>query len=104
MALSDDYPDRICDLPKFDGRLDARRLKAENCDVLFASYPAGTVIEAHSHDTDNVGVITSGELRLTMDGETETIAAGQWYHVPALKEHSAQFQVDTCEIEFWFTA
>ena len=103
MPLSDYYPDLICNLPKFSGRFDARKLSAENCDVLFATYPSGTVIEPHKHDTDNVGVITKGELRLTIDGATETISAGQWYHVPAQQEHGAEFREDTCEIEFWFT-
>jgi len=103
LALSDYYPDLICNLPKFSGQFDARKLSAENCDVLFATYPAGTVIEPHRHDTDNVGVITKGELLLTMDGATTTISAGQWYHVPANEEHSAEFREDTCEIEFWFT-
>ena len=102
MALSDYYPDLICNLPKFSGRFDARKLSAENCDVLFATYPAGTVIEPHQHDTDNVGVITKGKLLLTVDGATTTISTGQWYHVPADKEHSAEFREDTCEIEFWF--
>ena len=102
MALSEYYPDLICNLPKFSGRFDARKLSAENCDVLFATYPAGTVIKPHQHDTDNVGVITKGELKLTVDGTTETISAGQWYHVPTQQEHSAEFLEDTCEIEFWF--
>lgn len=104
MALSDYYPDQICDLPKFTGQFDARKLSADNCDVLFATYPANTVIEPHQHDTDNVGVITKGSLLLTMDGVTQTISSGDWYHVPANKEHSAEFLEDTCEIEFWFKA
>ena len=103
MSLAKYYPDRICGLPKFGGQFDARKLEAEGCDVLFATYPAGTVIEPHRHDTDNVGIITKGELRLTMDGETTTIGGGEWYHVPAEKEHSAEFREDTCEIEFWFS-
>ncbi len=102
MALSDDYPDLICKLPKFSGQFEARRLEANNCEVLFATYPAGTVINAHSHATENVGVITKGELLLTMDNETVKISSGDWYHVPAEKEHSAEFREDTCEIEFWF--
>jgi hypothetical protein len=86
MPLSDYYPDLICNLPKFSGRFDARKLSAENYDVLFATYPAGTLIEPHRHDTTQT-----------------TISTGQWYHVPANKEHSAEFREDTCEIEFWFT-
>ena len=102
MALSDYYPKQISDLPKFSGQFDARKLEAHNCDVLFATYSAGTIIEPHHHETDNVGVITKGELLLTIDGKTVTIGTGQWYHVPAEKEHSAEFSEDTCEIEFWF--
>lgn len=102
MALSDYYPELIRSLPEFKGRFEARKLEADGCNVLFASYPAGTVIDTHRHDTENVGVITRGELKLTMDGKTETIAAGEWYHVPAEKDHSAEFRQDTAEIEFWF--
>lgn len=101
-SLSEYYPQLIQNLPAFEGRFDAFRLEAKNCEVLLATYPGGSIIPAHSHDTDNVGVITKGELLLTMDGNTETISAGEWYHVPAGKEHAAEFKVDTAEIEFWF--
>lgn len=104
MTLSNYYPELIRALPEFKGRFEAYKLEAKNCEVLFASYPAGTSIEAHCHDTDNVGVITKGELLLTMDGQTVRIAAGEWYHVPAKVEHAAQFTQDTAEIEFWFDA
>lgn len=96
------YPDRIKTLPLYDGRFDAYKLKAQGSDVLFASYPAGTSIPPHTHETDNYGVITRGELLLTMDGKTTRIGMGDWYHVPAHKEHAAEFRVDTDEIEFWF--
>ena len=100
--MAGQYPDRIKTLPLYDGRFDAYKLEAKNCDVLFASYPAGTSIPPHTHDTDNHGVITRGELILTMNGETTRIAAGQWYHVPAHTEHAAEFELETDEIEFWF--
>lgn len=98
------YPDLINALPEYKGRFDARRLKAENCEVLFANYPAGTHIVAHRHDTENVGIITHGELLLTMNGETQRIGQGEWYHVPANAEHAAEFPKATAEIEFWFEA
>ena len=103
MALADYYPSLIRQLPAFEGRFEAFKLEAKDCEVLFATYPAGTVIQAHSHGTENVGVITRGELLLTMDGETTCITAGDWYHVPANKEHAAEFKEDTAEIEFWFS-
>lgn len=97
------YPEKIKTLPLFDGRFDAYCLEAKGSTVLFASYPAGTSIPPHTHDTDNHGVITKGELLLTIAGKTQKISAGEWYHVPANTEHSAFFDVETDEIEFWFT-
>ena len=100
--MSGKYPDKIKSLPLFDGRFDAYKLEAKNTDVLFASYPAGTSIPTHTHDTDNHGVITRGELILTVGGIVTIVATGDWYHVPANVEHSAFFEVETDEIEFWF--
>ena len=103
MSLADYFPSQIRGLPAFDGQFDALILSAESCDVIFGIYPAGTVISAHSHDTDNVGVITKGSLLLTMNGETQHIAAGEWYFVPAGTEHAAKFPEDTADIELWFS-
>lgn len=102
--MAGQYPDKIKSLPLYDGRFDAYKLKAEGADVLFASYPAGTVIPPHTHDTDNYGVITRGELLLTMNGRVTHHKAGDWYHVPAGVEHAARFDVETDEVEFWFEA
>ena len=96
------YPQKIKSLPLYDGRFDAYKLEAKDSDVLFASYPAGTSIPPHTHDTDNHGVIIRGELLLTMNGVTSKIEAGEWYHVPANVEHSAKFELETDEVEFWF--
>ena len=96
------YPARIKSLPLYDGRFDAYKLEAADSNVLFASYPAGTSIPPHTHETDNHGVITRGELILTMHGEVRRFGVGDWYHVPANTEHAAAFEVETDEIEFWF--
>lgn len=96
------FPKQIQHLPKFDGQFDAFKLEAKDCEVLFASYPAGTVITPHTHETDNVGVITQGELILIMDGQETRYKAGEWYHVPAQATHAARFDEITSEIEFWF--
>jgi quercetin dioxygenase-like cupin family protein len=101
-SMSGNYPERIRKLPPYDGRFDAYKLEAKDSDVLFASYPAGTSIPAHSHPSDNYGVITRGELVLTINGEISKYKVGDWYHVPSHTEHSAAFAVETDEIEFWF--
>ncbi len=98
------FPALIRALPEFDGPFDAFRLAAEGCEVLFASYPAGTAIEPHTHPTRNVGVITEGELRLVRNGREEHYGPGDWYRLEPGEEHAARFEVATSEIEFWFEA
>ena len=97
------FPDLIRQLPDFEGPCDAHRLTAEHCGVLFASYPAGTSIDLHTHPTTNVGVITEGELILTAGGAEIRYGVGDWYYLDANEEHAARFEVSTSEIEFWFT-
>ena len=96
------FPPEIEALPDFDGPFDAHRLAADGCEVLFATYPAGTTITPHTHPTDNVGVITKGELTLTVGDTVTSYGPGDWYHVPAGTEHAARFDTDSAEIEFWF--
>ncbi len=96
------FPAPLEALPAFDGPFDAYRLAAEGCDVLFASYPAGTNIPEHTHDTHNVGVITAGELILLRGGREERYGPGAWYELDANEPHAARFDVATAEIEFWF--
>lgn len=96
------FPDPIRRLPPFNGPFEARRLAARGCDVLFASYPAGTTIAPHSHPTENVGVVTSGELILCTDRGEQRVGAGGWYHLAPGERHWARFDVETSEVEFWF--
>ena len=97
-----EFPTRIQALPPFDGPFEASRLAAEGCDVLFASYPAGTVIAPHTHETENCGVVTKGELIMLVNGEERRFGPGEWYHLPPGQEHGARFEVATSEVEFWF--
>jgi hypothetical protein len=55
------FPERIC-------RLEPIPIASEQCDVLFASYSAVMSIEPRTHDTENWGVVTRGELILDVQG------------------------------------
>lgn len=39
---------------------------------------------------------------LTLGGKESRYGPSMWYHVPAQAMHTAGFEKDTCEIEFWF--
>jgi quercetin dioxygenase-like cupin family protein len=60
------------------------------------------VIERHQHETENVGVITSGALILETDAGEQSYGPGDWYHLAPGELHGARFEVDTSEIELWF--
>ena len=96
------FPDRVRSLPPFEGSFDAFRLAAEGCDVLIASYRPGTMIQPHTHETENCGVVTRGAMVLTLEGREQRIGAGEWYRVPAGAVHAARFDEPTEQIEFWF--
>ncbi len=100
----DHFPQLITSLPQFTGPFDAFKLGANGCDVLFASYPAGTKVEPHDHPTENCGVITAGELILIVDGEEARYSVGQWYYLKPGQTHAARFEIETSEVEFWFDA
>lgn len=72
--------------------------------MLFASYPAGTDIAEHDHDTHNVGVITRGELVLTRGSRQERYGPGDWYEIQPNEPHAARFDIATGEIDVWFDA
>ena len=96
------FPEAIRRLPQFEGCFAANRLSADGCDVLFATYPAGTDIPPHSHPTENVGLTTRGRMLLSMNGKTQEYGPGDWYHIPANCEHAANFPEATANIELWF--
>ena len=80
------------------------RIERAGCDVRFASYPGGTAIAPHAHDTENCGVITQGELILITNGSERRFGRGDWSRLAPGEVHAARFEVETSEIEFWFRA
>jgi len=53
-------------------------------------YLPGTAFPTHSHDVDKVDAVLSGEFRITMDGESVVLGAGDSVQVPRGAEHSAE--------------
>ena len=104
--MAEKYPERIKALPVQKGQVDTSgkyKLEAKDCNVLFASYQPGTSIPVHAHDgADIFGVVTRGEIILTVDGKTIRHGVGEWYHIPHGAGHATVFEQETDEIEFWF--
>jgi quercetin dioxygenase-like cupin family protein len=96
------FPDRIERLPRLAGDLHARGLPCPGCEVLFVTYPAAETVAAHAHASETVGLVTAGEMRLTVGGVERCYRAAQWYHIPAEAPHAARFTAATAVIEFRF--
>ena len=97
------FPDLIHSLDNYEGQFNAFELAATGCKVLFGSYDAGKEIAPHRHDTENVGVVTKGELILTQNGAETRYGVGEWYHIDRHQTHSARFEQVSADIEFWFS-
>ena len=51
---------------------------------------ADAVIPSHSHPQEQAGIVVSGKLGLTIDGETRWIRPGDTYIIPSGVEHSGR--------------
>jgi quercetin dioxygenase-like cupin family protein len=72
--------------PRRDGPVTeaALRRKVESCGYQVSSFvwPAGTVIEAETQDQERVDGVVSGILKITLDGESAILTAGDMVYVP----------------------
>lgn len=66
-----------------------RRLEGEGYSVTEGSDAPGTVYEPHVHEADQTHWIISGELQLTVDGETYELRAGDRDFLSANTSHAA---------------
>ena len=55
-------------------------------------------VPTHSHGAQ-WGVVVSGILHLTIDGEPGTYEPGETYDIPAGAEHSARLEAGSCVID-----
>ena len=59
--------------------------------VCRVNYEAGFGVDAHAHEhTEQVMIVTEGELELTVAGETRRLRAGDWAVINRGVEHSVR--------------
>ena len=91
-------------LPRYESNPFLAHLKADHADIVLATYPSCKTVEPHFHETANCGVITQGEMILTIEGAEQRYGPGQWYFIPAGATHWSRFEQETRSVEFYFTA
>lgn len=72
--------------PRRDGPVTeaALRHKVESCGYQVArfAWPAGTVVSAQTQDRERVDAVVAGILKITLDGESAILTAGDMVYVP----------------------
>jgi quercetin dioxygenase-like cupin family protein len=97
----DPLPDWIRDLPRADTSftgLEGPMLSGPHGQVVFFGAAEEIEVPPHSHGAQ-WGIVVTGRLHLTVDGEAGTYEPGDTYDVPAGAEHSARFEAGTLVID-----
>jgi quercetin dioxygenase-like cupin family protein len=97
----DPLPDWIRDLPRADTSftgLEGPMLSGPHGQVVFFGAAEEIEVPLHSHGAQ-WGIVVTGRLHLTVDGEAEIYEPGDTYDVPADAEHSARLEAGTLVID-----
>jgi quercetin dioxygenase-like cupin family protein len=71
-----------------------RKLEQLGYRVTRYTYAPGTFFPAHKHATDKIDAVLSGNFRIRMGRDSVVLKAGDFVHVPAGAEHSAEVMGD----------
>ena len=69
--------------------------------TLFSEFKmkAGSQLPRHAHPQEQTGYLVSGQIRLTIGGESFDVSPGDSWCVPGNLEHQAEILVDSVAIE-----
>ena len=80
--------------PQKDGALSEaamrRKLEQLGFRVTRYVYSPGTLFPTHTHSSAKIDAVLSGSFRITMGKDSAVLKAGDFVHVPAGAEHSAE--------------
>lgn len=80
------------------GGLDGRLLSSPQGQAVFFRAAEEVEVPPHSHGAQ-WGIVVSGRLELTINGETRTYEPGDTYDIGAGEEHSASLGEGSCVID-----
>ena len=78
-----------------------RRTLGQTGDMMVVEFrsEAGVEVPLHSHPNQQVGYVVSGEIAITIGGQTWTCKPGDSYSIPGGVEHGALFPVESVVID-----
>ena len=66
----------------------------ESCQLLWAKFEPGGTYELHSHPHEQMSVIVSGRMRLTVGNQVRVIGPGDMWYAPANVKHGGEILGD----------
>src|SRR3712207_3393825 len=99
--LMNPHSDWIADLPEVDTPftgLKGNMISGPHGQAVFFRAEKEFEVPPHSHGAQ-WGIVVTGRLHLTVDGEAGTYEPGETYDIPAGAEHSARLEAGTCVID-----
>lgn len=97
----DPFPAWMQDVPRVDTPftgLEGRLLASPHGQAVFFTAAEEFEVPAHAHGAQ-WGIVVTGRLHLTVDGEAETYEPGNTYDIPSGAEHSARLEAGTSVID-----
>lgn len=67
----------------------ARAVHGRALSVAVVELAPNSVVATHTHANEQLGVVLRGTMRLTIDGESKELVAGDIYNIPSNAPHDA---------------
>lgn len=75
-------------------------LRSDTIEVTKISFKKGQSAKPHSHEEEQFVYVLSGRSRVSVNGETYEVAAGEGSYRPANAEHTSEALEDTTSLSF----
>ncbi len=77
-------------------------IPGERMTMVVFTLQKGAQIPEHAHPHEQMGLVSSGKMRLVIDGEERVLASGDAWRIPGEMFHSGECLVDdTVVVEFF---
>ena len=67
----------------------ARALHGERVTLALVELAPDAVVPEHRHDNEQMGIVITGQMTFTVDGETRTLGPGGTWRIPPGRPHDA---------------
>ena len=65
----------------------ARSVNGERLTLALVELAPGSVVPEHRHENEQMGMVVSGSVTFTVDGETRTLGPGGTWRIPSNRPH-----------------